>query len=65
MVKRRECSSREFPCYFFLWGYTKDPIDTIEVLKEWVENAATTIRNIQWYAGKIGKIISSAPSLLY
>jgi hypothetical protein len=40
---------REFPCDF-LWGYTKDlvysiPIDTIEVLRERVENAATTIRN--------------------
>jgi hypothetical protein len=41
--------SREFPCYFFLWGYTKDlicsiPVDTIEVLRESVENAAITIR---------------------
>jgi hypothetical protein len=41
--------SREFPCYF-LWGYMKDlvysiPIDTIEVLRKRVENAATTIRN--------------------
>jgi hypothetical protein len=40
---------REFPCDF-LWGYTKDlvysiPIDTIEVLRERMENAATTIRN--------------------
>jgi ribosomal protein S6 len=39
---------REFPWNFFL--YTKDlvysiPIDTIEVLRERVENAATTIRN--------------------
>jgi hypothetical protein len=43
--------SREFPCYF-LWGYMKDlvlvysiPVDTIEVLRKRVENAATTIRN--------------------
>jgi hypothetical protein len=41
--------SREFPCYF-LWGYMKDlvysiPIDTTEVLRKRVENAATTIRN--------------------
>jgi hypothetical protein len=40
---------REFPCDF-LWGYMKDlvysiPIDTIKVLKERVENVATTIRN--------------------
>jgi hypothetical protein len=39
------------------------PIDAIEVLRERVENAATTIRNKR-YAGKNGKIISSAPSLL-
>jgi hypothetical protein len=37
------------PCDF-LWGYMKDlvysvPIDTIDVLREQVENAATTIRN--------------------
>jgi hypothetical protein len=41
---------REFPCDFFLWRYMKDlvysiPIDTIEVLRERVKNAATTIRN--------------------
>jgi hypothetical protein len=41
---------REFPYDFFLWGYVKAlvysiPIDTIEVLKEPVENAATTICN--------------------
>jgi hypothetical protein len=50
MVKRaRVLQPREFPCDFFLWGYIKDlvcsiPIDTTEVLKERVENAATTIR---------------------
>jgi hypothetical protein len=37
---------------------------TIEVLRERVENAATTIRNKR-NAGKSGRIISSAPSLLY
>jgi hypothetical protein len=49
MVKRAGMllESREF---FLLWGYMKDlvysiPIDTIEVLRERVENAATTIRN--------------------
>jgi hypothetical protein len=41
--------SSEFPCYFFLWGYMRDlvysiTIDTIEVLRERVENAAR-IRN--------------------
>jgi hypothetical protein len=38
------------PCDFFLSGYMKDlvysvPTDTIDVLRERVENAATTIRN--------------------
>jgi hypothetical protein len=42
--------SREFPCDFFLWGHMKDlvysvPIDTMEVLREQVGNAATIIRN--------------------
>jgi hypothetical protein len=37
---------REFPCYFFMKDLIYSiPIDTIEVLKERVENAATTIRN--------------------
>jgi hypothetical protein len=41
---------KEFPCDFFLWRYMKDlvysiGIDTIEVLRERVENSATTIRN--------------------
>jgi hypothetical protein len=41
--------SREFQCYS-LWGYMKDlvysiPIDTNEVLRKQVENAAITIRN--------------------
>jgi hypothetical protein len=70
-------ASREFPCYlslygcyFFLWGVHEGlsyinsiSIDTIEVLRERVENAAT-IRN-ERNAGKSGRIISSAPSLLY
>jgi hypothetical protein len=39
MVSVRELfESRKFPCDFF-------PIDTTEVLRERVENAATTIRN--------------------
>jgi hypothetical protein len=59
----------EFPCDFFLWGYMKDlvysiPIYTIEVSRERVENTATTIRNNR-YVGESGRIISSAPSLLY
>jgi hypothetical protein len=42
--------SREFTCYFFFWEYTKDlvysiPIDTIEVLREQVDDAVITIRN--------------------
>jgi hypothetical protein len=52
MVKRAGVllESREFPSDFFLWGYMKDlvysiPNDTIEVLRERVENAAITIRN--------------------
>jgi hypothetical protein len=38
-------------CYFLLWGVHEGlgeyviPIDTIEVLRERVENAATTVRN--------------------
>jgi hypothetical protein len=41
MVKRAGVllDPREFPCYHSI------PNDTIEVLKERVENAATTIRN--------------------
>jgi hypothetical protein len=36
-----------FPCDFFMWGYMKDSVYSfpIEVLRERVENAATTIRN--------------------
>jgi hypothetical protein len=52
MVKRAGVllEPRQFPCDFLLWGYIKDlvysiPIDTTEVLREWVENAATTIHN--------------------
>jgi hypothetical protein len=57
--------SREFPCDFFLWGYMKDfiystSVNTIEVLRERVENVATTIRNNRGI-----RIISSASSLLY
>jgi hypothetical protein len=42
--------SREFPCYFFFWEYTKElvysiPIHTIEVLRERVDDAVITIRN--------------------
>lgn len=38
------------PCEFFFWGYMKDlvysvPIETIEVLRERVDNSATMIRN--------------------
>jgi hypothetical protein len=37
--------SKEFPCYF-LWDLVYSiPIDTIEVLRKRVENAAITIRN--------------------
>jgi hypothetical protein len=38
---------KEFPCDFFLWRYLvySIGIDTIEVLRERVENSATTIRN--------------------
>jgi hypothetical protein len=39
--------------------------DTIEVLRERMENAATTIRNNRGIVGKSGKFISSVPSLLY
>jgi hypothetical protein len=53
MVKRAGVllELREFPCDFFLWGHMKDlvysvPIDTIiKVLRERLENTATTIRN--------------------
>jgi hypothetical protein len=41
------------------------PIYTIEVLKEQVENPATTIRNNRGMVGKSGRIISSTHSLLY
>jgi hypothetical protein len=51
MVKRAGVllKPREFLCDFFLWGYMKDlvfsiPIDTIQVLRERMENAVT-IRN--------------------
>jgi hypothetical protein len=38
---------REFACNFFLWGYMKDLVYSapIEVVRERVENATTTIRN--------------------
>ncbi|KAJ3630972.1 hypothetical protein MTP99_012130 [Tenebrio molitor] len=38
---------REFPCDFFLWGYMKDLVYLvpIEILKELMENAATSIRS--------------------
>jgi hypothetical protein len=39
------------------------PIDPIEILRERVENAATTIRNSRGMLER--RIISSAPSLLY
>jgi hypothetical protein len=49
MVKRAGVllKPRKFPCDSFLWGYLKDLVYSalIEVLREWVENAATTIRN--------------------
>jgi hypothetical protein len=48
MVKRAGVllDPREFPCYFFMKDLIYSiPIDTIEVLKERMENAATTIRN--------------------
>jgi hypothetical protein len=64
---------REFPCDFFLLGFGVHerlgifgPNCTIEVLRERVqrvENTATIIR--KRYAGKSGRIISLAPSLLY
>jgi hypothetical protein len=45
---------------------TSIPIDLIEVLREQVENTATTIRsNRGTYVEKSGKIILSVPSLLY
>jgi hypothetical protein len=51
MVKRAGVlfGPREFPCDF-LWGCMNDlvysvPTDTIDVLRERLENAATTIRN--------------------
>jgi hypothetical protein len=52
---------REFPWNFFL--YTKDlvysiPIDTIEVLRERVENAATTIRNNRGVLEKVKELFT-------
>jgi hypothetical protein len=39
------------------------PIDASEVLRKRVENAATTIRTNNRYAGKSGRIVSWAPCI--
>jgi hypothetical protein len=71
MVKRAGVllEPRQFPCDFLLWGYIKDlvysiPIDITEVLTGW-KMLPQQFAIIEVGAGKSGRIISSAPSLLY
>jgi hypothetical protein len=54
----------------FLWGYMKDlvysiAIDTIEVLRKRVENAATTIRNNRGMLERVDELFRRRLHVLY